>query len=73
MFSIFFKLVFFLDIHLPGPPGSWVIHPAGYASFTNPNGITYFLDYNPPVMTPIQQPQVRKTCKFFLLFILPQF
>ncbi|CAK8673967.1 unnamed protein product [Clavelina lepadiformis] len=46
------------DIHIPGPPGSWVIHPAGYASFTNPsNGITYFLDYSPPMMTSVQQPQ----------------
>ena len=36
-----FMCLFCLDVHLP-PPGSMVLHPAGYASYTDQNGNTYF-------------------------------
>nr|XP_002124618.1 protein boule-like isoform X1 [Ciona intestinalis] len=49
------QICFPKDIHVPGPPGSWVMHPAGYASFTNSNGITYFAQS--PVIAPLQQAQ----------------
>jgi len=42
--------------NVQGPPSSWVIHPAGYASYTNQNnGITYFSQ--PPVIAGQLQPQ----------------
>ncbi|XP_039262717.2 uncharacterized protein LOC120338823 [Styela clava] len=49
------------DIHVPGPVCSWVVHPGGYASYTNANGITYFLPTPQLLSTqvmPSQQPYV---------------
>lgn len=50
------------DIHVPGPLCSWVIHPGGYASYTNANGITYFHPTPPllpaQVTVPGQQPYI---------------
>lgn len=50
------QLCFPKDVHMPGPPGSWVVHPAGYASYTNQNGITYFSPTS-PLVTSQMQPQ----------------
>jgi len=50
------QLCFPKDIHMPGPPGSWVVHPAGYASYTNQNGITYFSPASPLVASQVQPP-----------------
>lgn len=48
------QLCFPKDMHVHGPPGSWVVHPAGYASYTNQNGITYFSPASPLIASQVQ-------------------